>query len=63
MKALFLVIPMLLLSAGTQAPNRGAPSNSDRSKPIKAPPRPARRRWWIWKLVPRRMPKAPADRG
>jgi hypothetical protein len=63
MKASFLIIPMLLLSAGTRAPNHGGPTNCDRSNALKAPPRPAERRWWIWKLVPRRMPKPTADRG
>ena len=63
MRTSFLIVPMLLLSAGTQAPKRGAPNNSDQSKAVKASSRPAERRGWIWKLVPRPTPKPTIDRG
>jgi hypothetical protein len=57
MRTSFLIIPMLLLSAGTQAPRRGGPQAT------KAPLHPAEPRWWVWKLVPRPMPKPTTDRG
>ena len=57
MRTSFLIVPMLLLSAGTQAPKRGDP------QAMKASSRPAERRGWIWKLVPRPTPKPTMDRG